>query len=111
MIGMMLCGEKKKSDGMEKDEFLYVGYNFHWETRSIALPNLPEGIAWKKVLDTGNLSGDGFCGEEGAICSRTVEMGPRTVAVLKGVKVPVKKTPIKKRKKEEGIENASVAAL
>lgn len=112
MIGMMLCGEKKKSDGMEKDEFLYVGYNFHWETRSIALPNLPEGIAWKKVLDTGNLSGDGFCGEKGAICSRTVEMGPRTVAVLKGVKVPVeKKAPIRKRKKEEVVENASVAAL
>ena len=48
-------------DGSE-DDFLYTGYNFHWETRNIALPNLPEGMEWKKVMDTGDLTCDGFYG-------------------------------------------------
>ena len=26
--------------------------NFHWESREMALPFLPEGMGWKVVLDT-----------------------------------------------------------
>ena len=60
-------------DGSE-DDFLYTGYNFHWETRNIALPNLPEGMEWKKVMDTGDLTCDGFYGKNGQVYEKAVEV-------------------------------------
>lgn len=123
MIGMMLCGERPGADGKNADDFIYVGYNFHWEVRKIALPNLPEGMQWKKVMDTGDLSGDGFY-EDGPVYTREVEMGPRTVSVLMGVPVKQEKKSTKhshgvKKVAEEKCENsdrrvsedASVASL
>ena len=95
MIGMMLCGEYARQADGTGDDFLYVGFNFHWETRSMALPNLPEGMEWKKVMDTGDLTCDGFYGENGQVYERSVEIGPRTVVVLQGVKKP---EPEKKHK-------------
>ena len=88
MIGVMLCGAYAKLPDGSEDDFLYTGYNFHWETRDIALPNLPEGMEWKKVMDTGDLTCDGFYGENGQVYERAVEVGPRTVVVLQGVKKP-----------------------
>lgn len=76
MIGMMLCGEYARQADGTGDDFLYVGFNFHWETRSMALPNLPEGMEWKKVMDTGDLTCDGFYGENGQVYERSVEVGP-----------------------------------
>ena len=61
----------------------------------MALPNLPEGMEWKKVMDTGDLTCDGFYGENGQVYERSVEVGPRTVVVLQGVKKP---EPEKKHK-------------
>lgn len=40
--------EKEDLEAAE-DDFIYIGYNFHWENRSLALPNLPEGMCWKKI--------------------------------------------------------------
>ena len=99
MLGMMLCGEYSPEENGKKDDFIYVGYNFHWEPRNMALPNLPEGMKWKKVMDTEDLSCDGFYGEEGEICTKTVKMGPRTVTVLIGVGTPVPKAVQKAGKK------------
>ena len=51
LLGMMYYGayarEKEDLEAAE-DDFIYIGYNFHWENRSLALPNLPEGMCWKK---------------------------------------------------------------
>ena len=112
MIGVMLCGEYEQQTEGGQDDFLYIGYNFHWETRVMALPNLPEGMEWKKVMDTGDLTCDGFYGEKGESYERSVEVGPRTVVVLQGVKKPVpeKKQKAKKKERRSG-ENASVASL
>ena len=41
------------------------------ETRNIALPNLPEGMEWKKVMDTGDLTCDGFYGENGQVYEKS----------------------------------------
>ena len=47
LLGVMYCGSyAKKSDGSE-DDFIYVGYNFTGK-QNHALPNLPEGMTWKK---------------------------------------------------------------
>ena len=61
MIGVMLCGAYAKLPDGSEDDFLYTGYNFHWENRTIALPNLPEGMTWKKTADTSDTEeGDSF---------------------------------------------------
>ena len=101
MIGMMLCGEYAQQEDGKCDEFLYIAYNFHWEDRQMALPNLPEGMQWKKVMDTGDLTGNGFYGEEGAVFTRTVEIGPRTVVILKGVPIPKESGGTKNSKSKE----------
>ena len=122
MIGMMLCGAYAKLPDGSEDDFLYTGYNFHWETRNIALPNLPEGMEWKKVMDTGDLTCDGFYGENGQVYERAVEVGPRTVVVLQGVKKPEperkhtgkgkknEKLPVAKAKKTAASDNTVTEA-
>ena len=46
-VGLLYCGMYA-----ECREFVYVVYNLHWNPQEIALPNLAEGMRWKKVLDT-----------------------------------------------------------
>lgn len=73
----------KKEDGSE-DDFIYVGYNFHWENRTIALPNLPEGMTWKKTADTSDTEeGDSFREREESY-EKNIEISPRTIVVLTG---------------------------
>ena len=66
-----------------EDDFIYIGYNFHWENRSLALPNLLEGMCWKKIADT-SLHGTGFCLEEEEEYKKSIEIGPRAIVVLLG---------------------------
>ena len=68
----------------EKEEFIYVGYNFHWEERSLALPNLPEGYSWKKVADTGDLKEGGKFLPSEEEYKKAVTAAPRTIVVLTG---------------------------
>ena len=76
LFGAMYCGKNK--------EFLYVAYNFHWENRLAALPNLPEGMTWVKAADTGEME-DGSCFvNDGKAYEKTVEVGPRTIVILLG---------------------------
>ena len=56
----MYCGAYGK--GAEED--IYVGYNFHWENRTLALPNLPEGKVWKKFADTSENARESFFEEK-----------------------------------------------
>ncbi|WP_373214168.1 Type II secretory pathway, pullulanase PulA and related glycosidase [Ruminococcus sp. 5_1_39BFAA] len=82
LLGVMYCGAyAEKSDGTP-DDFIYIGFNFHWENRKIALPNLPDGMVWKKVMDTGEA--DGFCTEPSEGFKKSVEISPRTIVVLMG---------------------------
>lgn len=48
MINIFLCGLYDH----EKAASLYIAYNMHWENHPIALPKLPKGQQWKKVLST-----------------------------------------------------------
>ena len=80
----MYCGAYAKREDGTKDDFIYVGYNLHWETRKIALPNLPGGIKWKKAADTSDMSGCGFYEEMQEQDEKTIEIPPRTIVVLVG---------------------------
>lgn len=46
-IGMMYCGKYAGTD-----EYIYVAYNLNPLAQELALPNLPEGHDWYKVIDT-----------------------------------------------------------
>lgn len=48
LINIFLCG---KYAG-EKEPFLYIACNMHWEAHELALPKLPKNLVWKKVLST-----------------------------------------------------------
>ena len=62
-----------------------MAYNFHWEPRELALPNLPEEMKWKKVIDTSDPSGTGIYMEKEAEeleNQRVLTVQPRSIVVL-----------------------------
>ena len=69
--------------GTEKDAFLYIMINAHWEEHDFTLPVLPKGMQWKLVCDS-----KGVCfpaGEEAPlIVPSRFTLGPRESAVLIG---------------------------
>ena len=96
LLGIMYYGAyARKKDGTY-DDSVYIAYNFHWENRSVALPNLPGKGCWKKVIDTSMLKTNGFCNDDEKY-SRKLEIAPRTIVVLLA--------------KQEGEKNAPMAAL
>lgn len=85
LMGVMYCGAYAvKPDGTE-DDFIYTGYNFHWENRTIALPNLPDGMVWRKIADTSDMENDCFREREEEY-QKNIEINPRTIVILIGKK-------------------------
>ncbi len=82
LLGVMYCGAYGKKEDHSPDEAVYIAYNFHWENRKIALPNLPKGTVWKKVIDTYDASGSFHESEESY--EKNIEIMPRTIVVLLG---------------------------
>ena len=96
LLGIMYYGVyANKADGSE-DDSIYIAYNFHWETREFALPNLGHK-RWKKVIDTSAVKENGFLSESEEKYNKKLEIAPRTIVVLLAV--------------EEEKKDASVAAL
>lgn len=91
LFGVMYFDAYEKEDKEIKpvnfhngNEFIYVGYNFHWENRKLALPNLPDGYYWRKVADTGHMIEESCFVEDGKEYKKTVEADPRTIVILIG---------------------------
>lgn len=97
LLGVMYCGAYAEREEGTPDDFIYIGMNFHWEKRNIALPNLPDGLVWKKVADTSNQAVDHWFGEYEETYKKSTKINPRTIVVLIA--------------KQEESEHASVAAL
>lgn len=77
-IGILLNG----AYGGEKEEgWWYIAVNMHWESHDFALPRLPKGQTWKKVLCTDPEDkaeeGQGQTAREG----QALRTGPRSIAV------------------------------
>ncbi len=54
-MGILLNG----AYGKEKEEgYFYIAVNMHWESHDFALPKLPKGQVWKKVLSTEEEGGE-----------------------------------------------------
>ena len=72
-IGLMYC-----TPYADTVEYLYFAFNFHWEKQVLALPYLPEKMAWKQVMCTCKR------GPSDEYAEREIELLPRTVCILKG---------------------------
>lgn len=97
LLGVMYCGEYAECPGGAADQFVYIGMNFHWEKRNIALPNLPGGMNWKKVTDTSDGDSGSWFVESGETYQKSIKINPRTIVVLTA--------------EQEESEHASMAAL
>ncbi len=75
-LGMLYCNKEM--------EFLYVAYNFHPLEQELALPKLPEGMKWFKIVDTS--CKESFLEEEHAVPNekRTCLVPARSISVLIG---------------------------
>lgn len=51
-IGIMYCGKYAKHGRDEEDAFFYLALNMYWESRELAIPQLPAGMKWKLVSCT-----------------------------------------------------------
>lgn len=49
---LMYCERYANPSDRSADGFLYVAYNMHWQPHSFALPKLPKGKKWYRVMDT-----------------------------------------------------------
>lgn len=88
-LGIMYCGKYAVNAEGTEDDFIYVAYNLHWEKHHLALPTLPEGYAWERVLTSAlwekesrpNRTDEAAMNEE-----RRVEVKERSIVVLIGRK-------------------------
>lgn len=83
-VGVLYCGDYAPGETVK---FLYVAYNFHWESQEFALPNIPEEIQWYLAADTSDTESCGFLleGEEKKLKERRVfTVKPRRILILIG---------------------------
>lgn len=85
--GVMYCGSYAKIDRTREDDFFYIAYNMHWEEKELALPDLPAGMHWEKVMDTA----EGIAGSDGVRLEKKISVKGRTIQVLQSFGKPVKK--------------------
>lgn len=62
MVGILLCGRYIQP---KEDNSFYIAYNMHWETHMLALPKLPKGKKWVKIMSTAaqDSQQEELCGE------------------------------------------------
>ena len=82
-IGVMYCGDYARREDGEPDDYLYVGYNMHWNPHELALPSLPEKRVWRKTFDTDRE--ESFLGEAAEIVEgKSIRVAPRSIVILVG---------------------------
>lgn len=75
-LGVLYC----KHD--EQQDRCFIAYNMHWLKHSFALPNLPQGLEWVKVLDTSEEAGLADQKEKGQVCRKQIELKERSIVIL-----------------------------
>ncbi len=67
-----------------KDAFLYLAINMHWHAQRLALPKLPLGYRWKKIIDT--FLEESFLSDPELLSdSRAVDVRGRSIQILEAV--------------------------
>ncbi len=73
-LGVMYC------DDEEKQDTCYVAYNMHWLKHTFALPSLPKGKKWYRVMDTAKEQ----CEEKLEEMQKAIRLNERSIVVLCG---------------------------
>lgn len=97
LLGIMYCGAYAETENGITDDNIYIGMNFHWEKRKIALPNLSDDMSWHVIADTSETDTDKWFKLHDEVFIKSIEINPRTIVVLVA--------------KQEESGNASVASL
>ena len=83
LVFACMFAEDHERFGTERDSFIYLAVNAHWEEHCLKLPVIPAGMSWKLVFDSGGFSAaegdEKLLGDPGS-----VGLGPRRVKVLIG---------------------------
>lgn len=82
ILGILYCN---RYGNEEDDGFFYSAFNMHWEPQVFALPNLPKGLRWRKIMDTsvGEKVDDIFLDEEELLSAqKEVKVNPRSILML-----------------------------
>ncbi len=72
--GIMLCDRKE-----QKEDYLYIAYNMHWEKHELALPKLPKGKVWSLIMCTADT--DSFKETQTVITKQKVIAQARSVSI------------------------------
>lgn len=99
MVGIMLCGNYVQG---KKDDSLYIAFNMHWEPHTLALPNLPKGMKWLKIMDTSAaLITDAI---EDILDENKILTKGRSIALYRAVKDESSgKLPLQKKSKKKAV--------
>lgn len=82
-IGVMYCGSYAEKKNGETDDYLYVGFNMHWNPHELALPSLPGKCIWHKVADTSRETCFPDSDAE-EITGKSFVVAPRSIVILVG---------------------------
>lgn len=67
-------------DNEAKQDTCYIAYNMHWLKHTFALPSLPKGKKWYRVMDTATET----YGEKLEEMQKAVRLDERSIVVLCG---------------------------
>lgn len=79
VVAVLFAGAASKGD---KDDFIYLVINAHWEGHHIELPILPRGYRWQIFVDTVLPAGAEIGGEGIRRPDKDLMIGPRTVMIF-----------------------------
>lgn len=83
LVFACLFVEDAKKYGTERDAYLYILYNQHWEEHTFSLPIIPKGHKFHLVSDS--FTGESHApGDEKALKKETVTLKPRSIMILIG---------------------------
>lgn len=85
-LAFMIAGEMGRSSGPEAD-FIYAAFNMWHEPLSFGLPKLPDGMRWRRVMDTSRASPADFLEqstEQLLMNQSTIILRDRAVVLLIG---------------------------
>lgn len=82
-IGVMYCGDYAVKENGEPDDYLYLGFNMHWNPHELALPSLPKEHVWYRAVDTSRE--ECFAEERAEIVEgKSITVPPRSIVILIG---------------------------
>lgn len=94
-LGLMYNGQYEKKEDGSPDDIFYAAYNMYGNSQRFGLPKLPSGMGWFVAIDSDAEERNGIYeeGEELPVADpMNCPVGPRSIVVFIGKKLPVEET-------------------